>query len=291
MFAEEIAEEIETTAKQINELLFEPEIQSPIKTLDLPLGGSRGMRTAIQTLIDLCIIANRDHQGNPHKLSDTLDDSDGSGTINALKMTKRLVERVTGNSPGSLGLHPAIYFYGPSGRHSSYMFMGTIELIAKKVINNDSEFFKRFTSVRGDLEKILIEKKDLLSTIIQRHISSRRTRTHALMLEYIVKMLKTGDVPTDMDLVSIANLEGKIVVGSPAISATDFSDTVKSKAFILSAIGSAQRCPICNGFLDPTKSVSYDHVKEKKSGGIGDVGNCNLTHPYCNTGYKNAVGA
>jgi hypothetical protein len=287
-FDEEVAEEIEKTAKQINELLFDPEIQTPIKTLDLPLGGSRGMRSAIQTLIDLCIIANRDQSGKPTKLSNTIDDNSGGETIKALQKTKSLIERVTGNSSGSLGLHPAIYFYGPSGRHSSYMFMGTMELIAGKVANNNSEFFRKFTSVRGDLEKILIEKKDLISTIIQRHISGRRVGVHAIVLEFIIKKLLENEVPSDTDIVSIANLEGKIVVGAPSISAIDFSDDVKSKVFITSAISSAQRCSICNGYLDPTKSVSYDHVKEKKLGGIGNIENCNLTHPYCNTGFKNS---
>ncbi|MCB1569807.1 MAG: DUF262 domain-containing protein [Xanthomonadales bacterium] len=289
-FEDEIAEKIELSSKQLNELLFDPEIQSPIKTLDLPLGGSRGMRTAIQTLIDLCLIANRNQSGKPVKLSDTLDDIDGAATLRALQRTRSLVERVTGNSPGSLGLHPAIYFYGPSGRHSSYMFMGTMEWIAKKVANNDSDFFKKFTSVRKALEQILIEKKDLLSTIIQRHISGRRTTVHASVLEFVVKQLHDGNIPTDTDLVSIANLEGKIVVGSPATSSADFSDDVKSKVFIASAISSAQRCTICDGYLDPTKSVSYDHADDKKYGGIGNLGNCNMTHPFCNTGFKNSGG-
>lgn len=287
-FDDQIAEKIEVLAKDISELLFEPEILSTIKTLDLPLGGSRGMRTAIQTLIDLCIIANRDQSGKPLKLGNTLDDANGDGTIKALQKTKSLVERVTGNSPGSLGLHPAIYFYGPSGRHSSYMFMGTMELIAKKVVNNDPEFFKKFTSVRSELEEILIEKKDLLSTIIQRHISGRRSCTYASLLEFIVKKLQNHEVVTDTDIVSTANLEGKIVVGSPTASSVDFSESVKNKTFIVSAIASAQRCPICNGYLDPTKSVSYDHIKEKKHGGMGNLENCSMTHPYCNTGYKNS---
>lgn len=290
-FEDGFASEIEKFAKQINELLFDPEIQTPIKTLDLPLGGSRGVRTAIQTLIDLCIIANRDQGGKPTKLSDTLDDSDGNETIKALQKTKSLVERATGNAPGSLGLHPAIYFYGPSGRHSSYMFMGTMELIAGKVANNDSGFFKKFTSVRDELEEFLVEKKDLISTIIQRHLSNRRSGVHASVLEFIIKKLLDKETLSDADIVAVAKLEGKIVVGSPTISATDFSDDVKSEVFITSAISSAQRCKICNGYLDPTKSVSYDHVKEKKSGGIGNVENCNLTHPYCNTGYKNSMGA
>lgn len=286
-FSDDFAESIEASAKHISELLFEPEIQSPIKTLDLPLGGSRGMRTAIQTLIDLCIIANRDQSGKPARLSDTSDDTDGSGTLNALQKTKALVERVTGNSSGSLGLHPAIYFYGPSGRHSSYMFMGTMELIAKKIVNNNSDFFKKFTSVRSGLENILIDKKDLISTIIQRHISGRRAAIHALVIEFIVNKLLANEPPSDSEIVSIAKLEGKIVVGTSATSSTDFSDDIKSKVFISSAISSAQRCAICGGYLDPAKSMSYDHSKDRKLGGIGDARNCNLTHPYCNTGYKN----
>lgn len=290
-FADSTAEKIENLSKEISELLFEPEIQSPIKTLDLPLGGSRGVRTAIQTLIDLCIIANRNQQGFPARLSDTTDDSDGAETLKVLQKTKGLMDRVTGNSAGSLGLHPAIYFYGPSGRHSSYMFMGTVELIAKKISNNDSDFFRKFTSVRAELEELLIAKKDLLSTIITRHISGRRSGVHASILEFAIKKLLAGELPSDAELVAVANLEGKIVVGAPATSSTDFSDDVRSTAFISTALSSAQHCAICNGYLDPTKSVSYDHERERKSGGDGNVKNCKLTHPYCNTGYKNSLKA
>src|SRR3546814_16489121 len=137
------------------------------------------MLTAIQTLIDLCIIANRDQAGKPLKLSETLDDDDGSGTLKALKKAKALVEKVTGNSAGSLGLHPAIYFYGPSGRHSSYMFMGTMQLIAKHVVNNNSGFFKKLdrksvvsgksVSVRVDLGgRRIIKKKNKKATTAQK---------------------------------------------------------------------------------------------------------------------------
>lgn len=40
-FCPETATEIETTAKGLHAILFEPEIQRPIKTLDLPLGGPK----------------------------------------------------------------------------------------------------------------------------------------------------------------------------------------------------------------------------------------------------------
>src|SRR3546814_21196702 len=112
------------------------------------------------------------------------------------------------------------------------MFMGTMQLIAKHVVNNNSGFFKKFTSVRGELEKVLIEKKDLLSTIIQRHLSGRRANVHATVLEFIVDNFAQHQAPHDAELVSIANLPGKIVLGTPASSASDFRAHVKSTAFI-----------------------------------------------------------
>lgn len=167
------------------------------------------------------------------------------------------------------------------------MFMGTLELIAKHVANNNSNFFKKFTSVRSQLEKILVDKKDLLSTIIQRHISNRRTAIHASVLEFLVDKISKGEMPSDAELVAVSKLEGKIVVGTPTTSGIEFSDDTKSKAFINSAIFSAQKCQICEGYLDPTKSISYDHILDRKSGGKGNLENCSLTHPYCNTAVKN----
>ena len=49
----------------------------------------------------------------------------------------------------------------------------------------------------------------------------------------------------------------------------------------------AIKCPICNGYLDPEKSVSYDHVVRRREEGTGDEENCQLTHPYCNQSIKN----
>ena len=46
-------------------------------------------------------------------------------------------------------------------------------------------------------------------------------------------------------------------------------------------------CPICGGMLDPKKSVSYDHIERIREGGAGDIENVQMSHPFCNTGYKN----
>jgi Protein of unknown function DUF262/HNH endonuclease len=285
-FPETVAGEIETNAKQLHEVLFEPELKRPVKTLDLPLGGSKGLRTALQVLIDFMLIACRDQQGNPAAVEDQLEDADGSGSVACLGRALRLANRITGNDSGSLGLHPAVYFYGPTGRHSGPMFMGTIALVGKKVSSNDSRFFKTFTTVRKRLEDALIQHKDLIATILQRHPSFGRAHAYERVLDGLIALLAAGQEPTETWIVETSGLRGKVVTALASSSAVRFSDDVKSEAFIKTALDSALRCTICGAYLDPEKSVSYDHVTRVRDGGTGDVRNCQLVHPYCNQSMK-----
>lgn len=287
-FSDEAASKIEQLAGSTHSLLFDPELKSPVKTLDLPLGGSKGVRAAVQALIDICLISNRNQQGLPKKVEDTGEDFTGASTVAALKKTLTLVERITGNSPGSLGLHPAVYFYGPTGRHSGPMFMGTVDLIGSKLANNDHAFFKKFASVRSRLEELLISHKDLIATVLQKSISPRRVSMYAKLLNQLIEKLHGNEVLSESDIVSIAGLEGKLVVGPPGSSSVDFSDDTKSKVFLDAALDSAIRCPICAGYLDAAKSATYDHIHEKQHGGTGANSNCQLVHPYCNSAIKNS---
>jgi hypothetical protein len=282
-----VATKIEEAAKSLHVSLFDPEIQTPIKTLDLPLGGPKGVRTALQVLIDVILIAIRDQNGLPRVVADQDDDPDGSATVHVLEKTLRLMRRLTGNDGGSLGLHPAVYFYGPTGRHSGAMFMGTVTLIARKTANNDGEFFKKFTAVRSNLEAILIEHKDLVATILQKHSSRARIDRYAGVLDQTIKALLAGKTVGETDLVNFAGLDGKIVTGSTDLMPKKFSDDAKSEVFIDTALASAVKCPICGGYLDTVKSVSYDHIKRAEDGGGATAKNLQLTHPYCNQSVKN----
>jgi hypothetical protein len=42
-------------------------------------------------------------------------------------------------------------------------------------------------------------------------------------------------------------------------------------------------CPICGGLLDVEKSVSYDHIRPIREGGLGVAENGQMVHPYCNS--------
>lgn len=285
-FDKGVAAQIESAAKDIHGILFDPEIKTPIKTLDLPLGGPRSVRAALQALIDILLMAVRDQKGLPRAVSDMADDADGQLTVGVLKRGLDLMQRITGNDRGSLGLHPAVYFYGPTGRHSGAMFMGTVDLVAKKLANNDKGFFANFTKARPDLERILIEHKDLIATILQRLVSTRRVERYALLLDKIISSLVEKNGVTEQNIVSWAGVEGRVVLSTTADGAARFSDDTKSAVFIAEALKSAVKCPICMGYLDTAKSVSYDHIQRAQDGGGGLAKNLQLTHPYCNQAVK-----
>lgn len=286
-FDKEYSDKIEREAYKLHSILFDPDLNTPVKTLDLPLGGARGVRVAIQLLIDFILIANRNNQGDPKSIDKQADDETGDKTVESLKNAIDLADRITGNGNGSLGLHPAVYFYGPTGRHTTPMFLGTAALIADKLKCNDKEFFKKFSSVRADLENILVKDKELISMIIQKNSSRGRDMKYKDFLNDLIKRLLLNSDINETELINIAGLQGKIFAGDLTSKSKKFSDDQKSKVFINVALSSAIRCSICNGYLDSAKSISYDHILRARDGGGGSGENCQLTHPYCNQSIKN----
>lgn len=238
-------------------------------------------------MIEFLLISNRNQQGLPKDVYGMPEDQNGNGTVDALYKGIKLASRITGNDRGSLGLHPAVYFYGPSGRHSSPMFMGTVKLLGAKLANNDPVFFDKITRVRERLEKVLIENKDFIATVLQKNMSAKRTDVYAELLDKVINKLDGNEEVDDQFLIDASGLRGKLIVGSSEYAGKKFTDDAKSQAFIYTALTAAIKCPICKGYLDPEKSVSYDHIVRAREDGKGDSGNCQLTHPYCNQSVKN----
>ncbi|QNI35868.1 HNH endonuclease family protein [Edaphobacter albus] len=286
-FPKEKQKLIEEKSSQLYQWLFEPEVDSPIKTLDLPLGGGAGVRTALRLLVDFVMVASRDQQGDPVKVEDETEDENGDGTIFVLDRTLRLAGRITGNDNGSLGLHPAVYFYGPSGTHVGALFMGMSTLLARKLLNHDTAFFQKFSKVRKPVEEALIEHKRLIAAVIQNTRSAKRYDVIADLFMYLIDSYSKGVTPTEEDIVSKAGVEGKIILGVERQQSSRFATETKSAIYLRDALASALRCSICGGYLDPTKSVSYDHKKRVREGGVGTEDNGQLAHHYCNQSVKN----
>lgn len=286
-FSLENAQKIEALAKKLHLTLFEPEIKTPIRNLDLPLGGSKGLRTALQIIIEYLSIACLTQTIKTQSIEYGSDDIIGDQTISVLKKAEKITNRITGNDKGSLGLHPAIYYYGPSGIHSSPLFLGTARFISEKLCNNDTDFFRKFSLSRDKIEDALILHKELIATILQKLGSNKRVQIYSQVINSIYLAAVNGTEILEKSIVDWAGLTGKIVVGSEKTKSVNFSDDTKSKIFIQSTLKHSMKCPLCNGYIDTNKSASYDHIIRKEDGGIGDSENGQITHPYCNQSLKN----
>lgn len=271
-------------------MLFEPEADTPLKTLELPLGGSLSPVDALSLLIEfLAIAGSRDQDGKV--IEKYADDDSGTGTVAVLKNSLQVLNRITGNSPGSLGLHPAVYFYNERGKYSKFLFLGMASLIQDKLRNNDSNFFKKFTTARRRVEEFLIDNKSLIGIILQNLSKGQRIPKMRELFEFLVNKLQVeGEVKIE-DAIAKMGLRGRILDVNAMQTTPHISDDTKSMLFVRSALGAALPCPICGGRLDPKKSVSYDHILPARQGGVGDINNTQLAHPYCNTGYKESQAA
>jgi hypothetical protein len=284
-FGADRVDEIEKLAAEFYELLFEPEADSPLKTLDVPLGGSVSPVDALALLIEFLTIAGtRDAMAK--RIADYPEDATGDATIEILRKSLEVISRFTGNSAASLGLHPAVYFYNERGKYNRFLFLGMALLLTEKLRNNDDGFFRKFTIARQKVEQFLIENKSLLGIVLQNLSKAQRIPKMRDLLEFLVSKANAGETVTPEAAISQLGMTGRIFDIAGASSSPAISDDTKSMVFVRKAIEAGLKCPICNGLLDPKKSVSYDHRKPVRDGGSGHEENVDLVHPYCNSGIK-----
>ncbi|WP_417489321.1 GmrSD restriction endonuclease domain-containing protein [Maricaulis sp.] len=280
--------EIEKLSKTIHEILFDPETSHPIKTLDLPLGGTKSPIVGLGTLMEVFALCSLDSNGEPQKISGFRIDADGSETINLLTQSIRVLSWISGNNAKSLGLHPAVYFYSDNGRHVPDLLLGLALLFSRKIHNNDKLFFQKFSRNRKSLEVALIAHKGLILQSLQSVMSKKRVERVTAFFSALVQRAEDAEVIDENWIVSTiaAGSSSRILAIYGHGDSVNFSDNAKGAAFLTKALKSAMVCPICEGYLDVRKSVSYDHIKRRSEGGMGDSDNCDLTHPYCNSGLK-----
>ena len=282
-FDEKHQAEIESLSRQLHEIMFSPEIEFPIKTLNLPHGGRASPISAYDILMDIFgyIVEGSNKVVEGSDLYS--DDETGEKTIAALHQVRGVMSRITGNCAPSLGLHPAVFFYSSTGRHWDMIFVAMVKVFAKAIRDNDDNFFKLFTKNRETLETLFLEHKAL---IVQANIairSTNRVQKWADLIEETARgKLFTGKMSQD-GILEALDLTGKVVASEIREVGANFSTATKSAVFLKDLVANAQKCPTCNGLIVVEKSVSYDHIQPKKAGGMGNVENAQLTHPYCNS--------
>ena len=279
VFKPELSEKIQSEAETINDLIFKPKLITPIKTLDLPLGGKNHASNSLSMVFELVKL-----------LGANIKDEDQSGeeTLKALIEIRSSLQRVNDIHPSSLGLHPAVYIYSQSGNFRISCFHAIIVFVKELV---DSKKLDVFTENRKDFESTIIESNIVIQQIVRKARQANKAVAplvkffHAI-LEKLALQTSADDVLTELcktQEFSYLNLEE---VHQSSTTSSSFSKSTKSAAYISEAIRNAPRCKICGGLLHQ-KSISIDHKVRKEDGGDGSVNNAQLAHPYCNSTYKN----
>lgn len=285
-FDESHRKTIEALSQQINSLLFQPELETPIRTMCLPLGGASSNLEALAFLVRLLSITEGTLQKRRVALKDTEVDETGDKTIAALQQCLAVVNRITGKDRASMGLHPVVYFYSERGNYLSDMFLGIAYLFKTHLLNNNGEFWKKFTKARPAMEDFLLNNKLLLGQVLLQIRSRDRIERVADILAYLVEAGNTGYEMKIEHVAQSARLKGSIVALQEKVEGRNFSTSASSSVFLKDAGKTMLKCPICGGYLEPYLSSSLDHKVRKQDGGTGDPDNGQLTHFYCNTGVK-----
>jgi len=274
-------EQIKKISEKLFCNLFRPPLNKPVKTLDkLPLAGKVGLASTLPTISSFVNIVN--DLGN----RDIHDDNSGDMTIEYLNNCNVLTNRISSNEPFSLGLHPAIYFYSHDGRHKQASFYAAVNFV--KQLDTKNKIYD-FLNVRGKFEIILQKYNYLIQQILRNYRSADKAYPH--ITEYyhkIIKKLNEGkDVDNVIDEIMKDSFDFLTIrqVGSHG-EIDSFSQNTKSSIFIKTALENAIKCNICGGLV-PTNSISFDHIIRKQDGGLNTDDNGQITHPYCNTSFKN----
>ena len=273
-FDESIQKEIENISKDINDILFLPRTQKPITTLDVSIAGKNQMD--LQFVYDLLVYSNE-------TILD-IDDQDGEETVKVLSNTRRILQIINSKEAGSLGMHPIIYFYSKKGNFKPANFYATI-LFVKQL--KEEKKFDFFTSVRKEFEEFIYKNDYVIDQII-RNLRSTKNSTEPLSKLFIMIMTQLNDKKSENDILKKIQQSYKNINLSNVeeISSADFNSNRKSETYISTAIKSVVRCGICGGVVH-VNATSVDHIIRKRDGGLGSADNGQITHPYCNTGYKN----
>lgn len=282
-FTEEKQVEIYKLAKEINDILFQPEYRTPIKTLELPVGGKQLSENVNSMILETINITN--------KLKDDdikLADDTGDETIKLLKKTSKVLKRINSMHPSSLGLHPLIYFYSMKGTHKIASYYGILGFI---MYLEDKKKYSDFIKIRSKFEEIILYNEYLVQVIVRRYRQSIIghkfiTKYYIALMDILLAGYSSDEAINKLVENKEFNYLSKDVMSKSEITSSRFSDGRKSNIYILNSIDSVPKCSYCGGYLC-SKSISIDHIQRIEDGGLGIVENGQLMHPFCNSTMKN----
>jgi hypothetical protein len=289
---EDTRESIETLSGRIFSLLYKPPLaDGPIDTLDVPVAG-RGY-SVLPFVFDLVNaindpkVADSTGKGSKDKLPA---DPDGTLTVNYLKSLLKSVQRITGKEATSLGLHPVAYFFTKGGAFSPWAFLAWSKIVDDLFARNR---VNAFCDARQHLEEFLLDHKWAMTEIIHKNGSGHRsTPWLERYWRFVVDEFISGKTYAEV-VAAVPEQPGfaMLATKSPVIrmagenSDKSISASTRTAAIWDNALPGAPRCPHCNSRYH-RNSIHGDHLLAKRDGGDGRPENAGITHPYCDSTYK-----
>ena len=278
---------IQKLANEINKIFFTPQLKTPVKTMDIPIGGKISSAQTLPLILEFINQVNY----IPTDFKESLeDDKDGDQTINCLRNARKMAWRINSVHSSSLGLHPIVYFYSKEGKYKTGSFYAITNLILQLIKKNK---LNDFTTAREEFEKFLIEF-DYISTQINRKMRSA-LKGLPFVSEFYLQMIdfiNSGKNYREsvQEIIKTTKFNYIIIEESNSNETSfyhrNFDNNSKSAVFISEALQKGVKCKICNGYIH-RNSMTIDHIERREDGGLGNPDNGQLAHPYCNSTFKN----
>lgn len=281
-FGPPIQDRIEELASELNSLIFEPKQNYPLKSADLPVGGPVSSSTALSMVYNFINLAAG--------VTSPEDDKDGRRTVEYLLRCRRVMQLLVSSHSSSLGLHPAVYFYSWTGKQQPILLLVMAQIIIDWERRNK---LPKFTELRGRLESFLVGHRALTNQLVRKYGTKASGNEHLRRFyEDVLTMLDQGK--TEEGVLDSLMATYKYLQPAEAlyegVSPKKLSSQVKSGVALREFLQSAPKCPICGGYV-PTQAISIDHKERLADGGRNVASNVQVTHPYCNHGWKESRAA
>jgi hypothetical protein len=285
-FSKEVQVAIEGIGKEVYDLLFDPTLTLPIKTLDIPIAGNGYGPHILPMLFDLVNVVNDvaiPDSSNKRVTNDELkEDAGGTTTIKYLTNVREMVRRICSNHPSSLGLHPALYFYSPSGVFQAGALLAFTTLFK----GWDTADFKSFTKARSKFEQFLLAHRGVTDAVRKLGSGARsRPRILAFYKKIILNIEKGKSTAQIYNILARDKDFAFLVVEAPQTHGKPggkFNRETKGGAFLKDALPSAQKCPKCGGLLH-RNAMQTGHRVARRSLGSNAITNAQIEHPFCNS--------
>ncbi len=285
-FEKPTQDRIEDLGREVHETLFKPDLDLPIKTLDLPMAGQGYGSHVLPFIFDLVSILNdaplaQSQRKRGVKEEAPSEDGDGSETIKALSKAREMVWRICSVHPSSLGLHPALYFYSPGGVFQPAALLSFAVLFK----GWDTDEFKKFTSVRSKFEEFLLAHRGITEAVRKLGSGGRSRPRITAFYRTVLDHIRDGKTPSQAHALLLKNSEFAFMFADMPDGKTStgkFTRDVKGGAFLRDALPTAPKCPTCGGILH-RNGMHTGHKEHRREGGVGSLSNAYMQHPFCNS--------